>query len=299
MRIGITGATGFIASHLIPRLLAHGHTCVAYSRPVTAAKQRPGFQSGQPVPGCAETRALGGDSLPDVSALDAIVNLAGESIQGYWTQAKKERIRSSRINFTRALVAALPRSEVRVLVSGSATGFYGHRGDELLPESAPRGTGFLADVSAEWENAAVAAEQHGVRVALLRTGFVIAPRGGAMDKIRPLFRLGLGGRLGSGKQWMPWVHLDDVCGVIIHLLENENLHGAFNVVAPHPVTNAAFTQTLAAALHRPAILPAPAFALRLALGELSSLVLDSTRAAPERTISSGYTFLHAELAQAL
>ena len=299
MRIGITGATGFIASNLIPRLHAHGHTCVAYSRPVTAAKQRPGFQSGRPVPGCAETRAIGGDSLPDVSALDAIVNLAGESIQGYWTQAKKERIRSSRINFTRALVAALPRSEVRVLVSGSATGFYGQRGDELLPESAPRGTGFLADVSAEWENAAVAAEQHGVRVALLRTGFVIAPRGGAMDKIRPLFRFGLGGRLGSGKQWMPWVHLDDVCGVIIHLLENENLHGAFNVVAPHPVTNAAFTQTLAAALHRPAILPAPAFALRLALGELSSLVLDSTRAVPERTISSGYTFLHAELAQAL
>ena len=288
MRIGITGATGFIAKNLIPHLRARGHTCIAYSR-----------QSGRPVAGCTETRALGGDSPPDVSALDAIVNLAGESIQGYWTTTKKERIRSSRINFTRALVAALPRSEVRVLVSGSATGFYGNRGDELLPESAPRGRGFLAEVSAEWESAALDAEQGGVRVALLRTGFVIAARGGAMEKIRPLFRLGLGGRLGSGRQWMPWVHLDDVCGLIIHLLESDSLRGPFNAVAPNPVTNAEFTRTLASALHRPAILPVPEFALRLALGELSSLVLDSTRAVPDKIIASGYTFRHAELAPAL
>ena len=290
MRIGITGATGFIAQNLIPRLHVHvhGHSCVAFSR-----------DPSRRVAGCAETRAIGGDSLPDLRALDAIVNLAGESIQGYWTKAKKERIRSSRISVTRALVAALPRSEVRVLVSGSATGLYGHRGDELLPESAPRGVGFLADVSAEWESAALAAEQHGVRVALVRTGFVIAARGGAMDKIRPLFRLGLGGRLGSGKQWMPWVHIDDVCGLIILLLVNDSLRGPFNAVAPHPVTNAEFTRALASALHRPAILPVPEFALHLALGELSALVLDSTRAVPDKAIASGYTFCHVELARAL
>ena len=288
MRIGITGATGFIASHLIPRLRENAHTCIAFTR-----------DASRRVDGCAETRAIHSETPPDSRGLDAIVNLAGESIQGRWTEAKKKRIRESRVHFTQSLVAALPRSEVRVLVSASATGIYGDRGDEVLPESAPRGTGFLADVSEEWETAARGAEAHGVRVTLPRLGFVIAPRGGAMDKIRPLFRLGLGGRLGSGKQWMPWVHSDDVCGVIIHLLENETLHGAFNAVAPHPVTNATFTQTLAAALHRPAILPVPALALRLALGELSSLVLDSARAVPERTISSGYTFLHAELAQAL
>ncbi len=225
MRIGLTGATGFIASHLIPRLREHAHTCVAFSR-----------DPSRRVEGCEETRAVGGEAAPDLGALDALVNLAGESIQGYWTAAKKERIRASRVDLTRALVSALPGSSVRVLVNGSATGIYGDRGDEVLPESAPRGEGFLADVAADWERTALAAEQHGVRVAALRTGFVIASRGGAMDKIRPLFRLGLGGRLGSGKQWMPWVHIDDVCGLIIHLLENDNLSGAFNAVAPAPVT---------------------------------------------------------------
>lgn len=288
MRIGITGATGFIASHLISHLRAHGHGCVAFSR-----------DSTRRVDGCVETRPIGDAVPPDLKELDALVNLAGESIQGYWTRAKKERIRASRVSITRSLIAGLPGSKVRVLVSGSATGFYGNRGDEMLPESAPRGAGFLADVSAEWESAALAAEQHGVRVALLRTGFVIAARGGAMDKIRPLFRLGLGGRLGSGKQWMPWVHIDDVCGIILHLLENDSPRGAFNAVAPHPVTNAEFAETLAGALHRPAILPVPEFALRLALGEFSSLVLDSTRAVPANTCSSGYAFRHKTLADAL
>jgi hypothetical protein len=288
MRIGITGATGFIASHLIPHLREHQHTCIAFSR-----------DPSRPVDGCGETRAIGSHQLPDLRELDALINLAGESIQGYWTKAKKERIRSSRVSLTQSLVAALPESDVRVLVSGSATGFYGDRGDELLPESTPRGRGFLAEVSAEWERAALAAEARGVRVALPRIGFVIAPRGGAMDKIRPLFRLGLGGRLGSGRQWMPWVHLEDVCGVIMHLLETDSLRGAFNAVATGPVTNAEFTQTLARVLHRPAILPVPEFALRLTLGELSTLVLDSTRAVPDKTIASGYTFRHVELAPAL
>ena len=288
MRIGITGATGFIAGHLIPVLRGQSHVCVAFSR-----------DAGRRIEGCAETRAIDHQSRPDLSELDAIVNLAGESIQGRWTEAKKARIRNSRIDLTRSLVDAIPGTEVRTLVSGSASGFYGNCGDDLCPETSPRGRGFLADVAGEWEQAAEAAERDGVRVALLRIGFVIAARGGAMDKIRPLFRLGLGGTLGSGRQWMPWVHIDDVCGLLVHLLEKQDLRGAFNAVAPHPVTNREFTRALAAALHRPAIVPVPAFALRLALGELSSLVLDSTRAIPERTLAGGYAFRHQYLAETL
>ncbi len=288
MRIGITGATGFIAGHLIPQLRQRGHTCVAFSR-----------DASQTVEGCEETRTIGGTEPPDLTQLDALINLAGESIQGRWTAAKKKRIRQSRIDITRALVAALPRSEVRVLISASATGYYGDRGNERLSETAVRGNGFLADVCQEWEHAAKTAEKHDVRVALPRFGFVIAPEGGAMETIHPIFRLGLGGRLGSGKQWMPWVHIDDICGIIIHLLENEKLTGPFNAVAPNSATNAEFTKALAASLNRPAILPVPAFALRLALGELSSLALDSTRAIPERTIASGYSFRHTSLEEAL
>lgn len=288
MRIGITGATGFVAGYLIPRLRERGHECIAFSR-----------DPSRPVDGCTETRAIGEGERPNLRALDAIVNLAGESIMGRWTAQKKERICESRIQLTESLVEALAESDARILVNASATGYYGDRGDESLPETAPRGEGFLADVADAWEKAALAAERKSVRVALARFGFIIAPKGGAMDLVRPIFRLGLGGRLGSGKQWMPWVHIEDVCGVLLHLLENQELQGAFNTVAPHPVTNAQFTKALAEALHRPAILPAPSFALRLALGEMSALVLDSTRALPERTLASGYRFRFEKLATAL
>ena len=288
MRIGITGATGFIASHLIPRLRESGHNCVAFSR-----------DASKTVEGCEETRVLGGTKPPDLAELDALINLAGESIQGRWTAAKKRRIRQSRIDVTRALIAALPQSNVRVLVSTSATGYYGDRGNERLSETAVRGHGFLADVCQEWEHAAKTAEKHEVRVAIPRIGFVIADDGGALETIRPIFRLGLGGKLGSGKQWMPWVHVDDVCGIFLHLLENEKLTGAFNAAAPNSATNAEFTKALAGSLNRPALLPVPAFALRLALGELSSLALDSTRAIPERTAASGYSFRHPNLGEAI
>lgn len=289
MRIGITGASGFVGGYLIPRLRDGGHECIAFSR-----------SPGRQVKGCSETRAIGeGAPRPDLSALDAVVNLAGESIMGRWTERKKERIRQSRIQLTEAIADAFAQSEARVLLSASATGYYGDRGDEILPETAPRGEGFLADVAVDWENAALRAERHGARVALPRFGFIVAPEGGAMDMVRPIFRYGLGGRLGPGTQWMPWVHIDDVVGIILHLLEDESLHGAFNAVAPNPVTNAEFTHTLARVLRRPAILPAPSFALRLALGEMSSLVLDSTRAVPERTLSAGYRFRFEDLASAL
>jgi uncharacterized protein (TIGR01777 family) len=288
MRIGITGATGFIASYLIPRLREHGHSCVAFSR-----------NPARTVAGCDETRRIDGDSTPGLHALDVVVNLAGESILGRWTKTKKARIRASRIGLTNALVRALPQSEVRALISASATGFYGDRGDAVLPESAGPGSGFLPDVCRDWESAALAAEEHRVRVAIPRIGFVLAPRGGAIERMRPLFRLGLGGRLGSGKQWMPWVHVDDICGLIIHLLENDNVSGAFNAVAPSPVTNAEFTRELAARLGRPAFLHIPVFVLRLAMGELSHIALDSTRAVPEKAVSSGYSFKHEILSRAL
>ena len=188
MRIGLTGASGFIAGHLITILRGRGHVCVAFSR-----------EPERRIEGCAETRGIDDQSRPDSRGLDAIVNLAGESIQGRWTEAKKKRIRDSRIDLTSSLVDALPGTGVRTLVSGSASGFYGNCGDELLTESSPRGRGFLANVAGEWEHAAQAAERNDVRVALLRIGFVIAPAGGAMDKIRPLFRLGLGaGLVGDG-----------------------------------------------------------------------------------------------------
>jgi uncharacterized protein (TIGR01777 family) len=218
---------------------------------------------------------------------------------GRWTAAKKRRIRESRLGVTRGLVGAMQNSSARVLISASASGYYGDRGEEELTESSAPGSGFLADVCRAWETEALCAREFGVRVALPRIGFVVSPHGGAMDLVRPIFRLGLGGRLGNGQQWMPWVHVTDVAGLIIHLLETETCDGAYHAAAPRSVQNQEFTREIAAALHRPAIFAVPAFALRLVLGGLSSLVLDSTHLLPERTLASGYSFQFPHLAEAL
>lgn len=284
MVIGITGASGFVGGRLVQELAAAGHECVAFSR-----------EAGRPVAGCRETRPLRPPEPPDVRGLEALVNLSGESIQGLWTQAKKDRIRRSRVETTRALVRALPGSGVRVLVSASATGIYGNRGDEEVTEDSAPGPGFLAEVCEEWEGEALAALDHQIRVVMARIGFVVAARGGAMDRLRPLFRCALGGRLGDGRQWMPWVHLDDTVGILRHLLENESCDGPYQVTAPEPVRNVDFTRELAAAVHRPAFCHVPAFVLRMVLGEHSTLVLDSTRAVPKRTLASGYEFRQAGL----
>lgn len=288
MKIGITGASGFIAGLLIPRLTDRGHGCIAFSR--TASRV---------VPGCSETRVLAPGTAPDLAGLDAIVNLAGESILGRWTDAKKRRIRDSRVALTRQLVDAMSASSVRTLISTSASGLYGDRGEEVLTEGSAPGHGFLAEVCRDWEAEAMRAQSFGARVALLRIGFVVAPNGGAMDRLRPLFRLGLGGRLGAGSQWMPWVHVADVTGLIVHLLERQTLEGPFHAAAPNPVRNADFTRALAAAVHRPAVFAVPAFALSLALGELSAVALDSTRLLPERSLASGYAFEFSQIADAL
>lgn len=291
MQVGITGASGFIGQHLVRQLNARGHGCVAFSR-----------SPDKSVPGCVETRGTKGNTL-DLHGLDAAVNLAGESILGVWTQAKRARIRDSRVAGTARLVASVrAHPEVRVLVSGSAVGFYGDGGERELTEDATPGRGFLADVSREWEAAALAVEKdnaHPPRMTLVRTGFVLGREGGAYPSLRRIFRLGLGGRLGDGKQWTCPVHVADVAGLIVFLLEHGDARGPFNAVCPEPVRNADFTRALARALHRPAVAFAPAWALGAVLGEESRVVLDSQRVVPARALAAGYEFGFPTLASML
>ena len=287
MKVGITGASGFLARHLIQALHARGHDAVGFTR-----------YPGKPVPGCVETRGLSPDQLPDVSGLDAVVNFAGESLLGPWTKAKRQRILASRIGLTTRLAEAMSRGRggPRILLSASGVGIYGDRGDEVLDESKRPGSGFLAEVAEQWEAAARGAEKSGVHVWRVRIGFVIGPDGGAFPLLRRVFGLALGGRLGSGRQWISPVHVADVAGLMTFLLEYESddgqpaPSGAFNAVCPEPVRNADFTRALGRALHRPAVLPAPAFVLRSLLRDQSRLFLDSQRAIPAAAQRLGYEF---------
>jgi uncharacterized protein len=233
--------------------------------------------------------------------VNAVVHLAGETVAGRWTESKKARIRDSRVEGTRVLseaVAALA-SPPQVLVCASAIGFYGKHGDEPIDERDPAGKDFLSGVVKEWEAATRPAADTGVRVVNLRFGVVLSPAGGALKAMLPVFRLGLGGRLGSGHQFLSWVALDDVVGAIVHALFKPDLSGPVNTTAPNPVTNAEFSRTLGRVLGRPAILPAPAFAVRAALGEFASEVLEGARVLPRRLVESGYTFRHPRLEPAL
>jgi hypothetical protein len=276
MNIGILGARGYVGTRLCKMAAAAGHTIIPFSRG-----------------GAAGFRQILADEPLDFSGLDAVVNLSGEPILGLWTKSKKNEILRSRVETTRRVVESL-HGGPRVLVNASAIGFYGDTGENAVDESSPAGTGFLASVCEAWEAAAQPAENLGVRTVLLRIGFVTGP-GGAMRLIAPLFKLGLGGKLGSSRQWMSCIHVDDVAGMILWALENNAVHGPLNAVNPDPVRNSDFTQILARALHRPAIFPAPAFALRLALGELSRLLLDSIRVRPAKALSLGYCFRHPTL----
>ena len=296
MKVGITGASGFLARHLIRALHARGHDAVAFTR-----------SPGKPVPGCVETRATSADHPPDVAGLDAVVNFAGESLLGPWTQGKRRRILASRVGLTSRLGEAMGRERngPRLLLSASGVGIYGDRGDEVLDELKRPGTGFLAEVAEQWEAAARGAEKSGVRVARLRIGFVVGPDGGAFPLLRRVFGLGLGGRLGSGRQWMSPVHVADVAGLFVFLLEHEGgdgepaASGVFNAVCPEPVRNADFTRALGRALHRPALLPVPTFLLRGVLRDQSRLLLDSQRAVPQRARQLGYEFRFPNLAAIL
>ncbi len=287
MKVGITGASGFLARHLIHALHTRGHDAVGFTRSL-----------GKPVPGCVETRGLAVDQPPDLRGLDAVVNFAGESLLGPWTPAKRRRILASRVGLTTRLAEAMGRlpNGPRALLSASGVGIYGDRGDEILDEAKSPGSGFLAEVAEQWEAAARGAEKSGVRVWRLRIGFVIGPDGGALPLLRRVFALALGGRLGSGRQWMSPIHVADVAGLMVFLLEHEGddgqpaPSGVFNAVCPEPVRNADFTRALGRALGRPALLPVPAFALRGLLRDQSRLFLDSQRAIPAHAQRLGYAF---------
>ncbi len=292
-RIAITGASGLIGRALSPFLTTGGHTVY----PVVRRAPREGEIGWDPAAGRLDAAALEG--------CDAVVHLAGENVGGgRWTAARRRRIRESRQRGTALLagtIATLQRPP-RVLVSAAAIGIYGTRGDEQLSESsalAPPGH-FLADVCREWEAATEPARRAGVRVALPRFGAVLSPAGGALRKMLPFFRAGLGGPVGGGRQWMSWISLDDAIGAVHHALFTDELAGPFNAVAPAPVTNAEFTETLGRVLARPALLPVPAAALRLMFGEMAQeTILASARVLPDRLPASGYQFRHATLESAL
>lgn len=279
MNIGITGVTGFIGSRLALDAKARGYRVVGFSR------------NPRPHPDIDEMRPFTLDGPPDLTGIDAIVHLAGETIMGIWTPAKKRRIRNSRIVGTRRIVEAIETANAapRVFVCGSAVGIYGNTGEREVDESSPAGDGFLADVAREWE--AAAGDSTKARTVHLRTGFVIGS-GGAMRLIAPVFRAGLGGRLGSGRQWMSCIHVSDVAGMALHAIEQERVSGPINAVLPEAVRNSEFTKIVANAVHRPAIVPAPALALKVLLGEMSTLLLDSQRVHPTHAIEMGYAFRH-------
>lgn len=297
MKVLISGATGFVGSRLCRELSGAGHQVSALSRDPSGARDQletiTDAHAWEPVEEPAPGAAL--------EAADAVVHLAGEPVNGRWTAAKKERIRRSRVAGTRNLVDALAAAEDRpgVLVTASAIGYYGDRGDEKLTEDVAPGEGFLADVCQAWEQEAARAGELGVRVVRLRIAIVLGEGGGALDAMLLPFKLGLGGPLGSGRQWWSWIHRDDLVGIVRFALENDRVAGVYNAAAPAPARQKEFARTLGKVLHRPAFLPAPAFALKLILGGFATELLWSRRAVSERIVGEGYEFEHPELDEAL
>jgi uncharacterized protein (TIGR01777 family) len=276
MNIAITGATGFIGRRLSERLRGEGHSV----RPISLRSAPP----------------------PEAfSGCDAIVHLAGEPVAQRWTATARKRIMESRTVGTRSVVQAIAGLNPRpsVLVSASAVGYYGSRGDEILTEESAPAHDFLGEVAAVWEREALAAEALGVRVVLPRIGFVIGRGGGALGQMALPFKLGLGGRLGSGRQWISWIHLEDLCSMILFALTHENISGPVNAVAPQPVTNAEFTRELARALRRPALIPVPGFALKLLFGEMATIILEGQRVLPKALDRAGFRFEYTDLRLAL
>jgi uncharacterized protein (TIGR01777 family) len=283
-RILVSGASGMIGSAVLAALKSGGARIARLSRP--GACPDPNFElipwnPAQPID-------------PDVvSRFDAVIHLAGESVFGRWTEQKKASIRNSRIPATGNLAQALAQAKVkpRVFLCASAIGYYGNRSDELLDEDSAPGAGFAADLARDWEEATKPAADAGVRTVRMRIGIVLARHAGALAQMLPPFRAGMGGRVGSGKQWMSWIDLGDLIGAVQHILETESLSGPVNLVGPDPVTNVQFTKTLASVLHRPALFPVPALVMRLAFGEMADeLLLASDRVQPKRLQESGYVF---------
>jgi uncharacterized protein (TIGR01777 family) len=293
MRILLTGGTGLIGRALCRLWAGQGHELVVWSR-------RPQEVAGL----CSGARGIARlDELAPDLPLDAVVNLAGAPIADRpWTAARRRLLWDSRIGLTGQLVDWLARRLLRpgVLLSGSAVGWYGDGGERRLNEDSPAGSeDFASELCFAWEAAALRAEELGIRVVLVRTAPVLAARGGMLARLLPPFRLGLGGRMGSGRQWMPWIHLEDEVGLIDFLLHHEECRGPYNACAPNPVRNAEFARTLGRVLHRPALLPAPACVLRLALGEMAGLLLGGQHLQPQRTLDAGYRFRFPDLEAAL
>ncbi len=302
MNIVMTGATGLVGTALVQTLSREGHTIYRLLRPGSEKRDRPGDRvyDIQWTPDHPELDELPGSAGGQV---DAIINLGGASVaNGRWTDERKPLLRASRIDTTRGVVSAIAQMKKppEVLISASAIGYYGDRGDELLTESSAAGQGFLADLAQEWEAEAAKAKALGVRVVLARFGIILAKHGGALPQMMAPFKFGLGAKLGSGRQWMSWVALEDAVEIIRRALAGDDFNGPLNVVSPAPMTNAEFTKVLAEVMHRPAIFAAPAFVLRLAMGEMADeALLASERVAPKSLQEHGYAFLHSDLRETL
>ncbi|MCK6447959.1 MAG: TIGR01777 family oxidoreductase [Planctomycetes bacterium] len=288
-KVLVTGGTGFVGNRLVNALVAHGDTVHIVTRH----------------PNEHRTARAGVDYvawLPDVSRYDVIVHLAGKSIlTRKWSGAEADELVRSRVGTAKQIVAAIGSSakRPRLFVSASAVGFYGDRGDEVLTESSQKGAGFLADLAEQWEAEALRAEAHGVRTVCLRIGAVLGPQGGMIGELLPIFRAGLGGPVAGGRQWLSWIHWRDLVALLLFALDHDDVRGVLNAVAPNPETNATFTRALADAVKRPALLPVPAFLLKLKLGDAAAVALQSQRAVPERAQARGFQFKFPSLAPAL
>ena len=289
MKIGVIGASGFIGKAFCKQAQENGHEVIGYSR------SQKGASDG------IEWRVF--DKSPNLDGLDAIVNYAGESVAQRWTEAKKVQFHKSRVGVTEIIVNQIKEMPAdkrpKVLVNSSAVGYYGDCADTKLDEGSPLGPGYLAELCQKWEQAAYEAEALGVRVVIGRIGIVIGEGGAAWEQMKTAFKLGAGGNLSTGKQWMPWVHVDDVAGASLYACETESIKGAVNFVSPEPCRNSEFTQVLAKSLNRPAFIPAPKFALKLLFGEFGTHLLDSYRVYPAVLEREGYNFQHPKLKESL
>jgi hypothetical protein len=289
-RILVSGSSGLIGTALLPALQSSGYEVVCLVRGTTSGQGQVAWNPAQPL------------APESVSGFDAVLHLAGESIAGRWTEAKKRRIHESRVQGTRNLADALAAAPQppQLLISASAIGYYGDRGEETLREDSASGNGFLPEVCREWEAAAEPAAKAGIRTVQMRFGVVLSSSGGALQKMLPPFRMGVGGNIGNGRQWMSWIDISDLVGAVQFVIKTDALRGPVNVVATNPVRNAEFTRTLASVLSRPAIFPMPAFAARLVFGQMGDeLLLASQRVEPAKLMASGYVFQQPDLRHAL
>jgi uncharacterized protein (TIGR01777 family) len=294
MNVFVTGATGFIGRHLVEALLAQSFQVTSVGR-----TRRPPWADHPRLQHIQADTTQPGQWQSRLAASQAVINLAGAGIFRRWTNRAKDEIRASRLQTTRHVVAAMAGGEARFLFSASGIGYYGDGGDEILTERSRAGDDFLARLAVDWETAALDAQAHGVRVAIGRFGVVLDRRGGALARMAPAFRHLAGGPLGSGRQWFPWIHLADLIAAILFLMQTPSAAGAYNFCAPQAVTQADFAVQLGRALHRPAVLPAPAWLMRTLLGEFSQVLLASQRVEPQRLLAAGYRFRFPQLADCL